>query len=71
MAKCETCVKFHPDEDDESKGVCLFLKRDSSVGPMYWDTKEVSADMEACAMYEERLPLLEQIKRAEAPTEAG
>lgn len=69
MAKCETCARFYADEEDETKGVCVFQKRDSSVGPLYWDTKEVTADMDACAKYEERLPLLEQIREAEGVPE--
>lgn len=69
MAKCEDCAKFYPDEGDESKGVCVFQKRDSSVGPLYWDTKEVMADMDACAKFEERMPLLEQIRSAETVPE--
>ena len=69
MAKCEACARFYADEEDEAKGVCVFRKRDSSVGPMYWDTKEVAAEMDACGMYEERLPLLEQIRQAEGVPE--
>lgn len=69
MAKCEICAKFYADEEDESKGVCLFQTRDSSVGPLYWDTKEVTAETDACGMYEKRLPLLEQIREAEGVPE--
>ena len=69
MPKCEECAKFYADEEDESKGVCLFQKRESTVGPLYWDTKEVKAGAEACGKFEARLPLLEQIYQAEVVPE--
>ena len=69
MAKCIECSKFYPYEDDATKGTCVYQKRDSTIGPLYWDTKEVKTKMEACMKFEEKMPLLEQIYKAETVPE--